>query len=122
VRCIKLDATSQGRPVYEKLGFKDEWTLRRWEVELSSQVLPAPDSRIRVWAEAGAPQFDLIDSRAFGVSRRKMIIALARQSSSAVTYESQPGTPAGCGMLRQGARGSEFFSGAENPAPVAHHL
>jgi hypothetical protein len=32
------------------------------------------------------------------------MIALGRQSSSAVTYESQPGTPAGCGMLRQGAR------------------
>jgi len=90
VRCIKLDATPEGRPVYEKLGFRDEWTLRRWEAELSSQTPLAPDSRIRVWEEAGAPHFDLLDSRAFGVSRRELMIALALQSSRALAYESNP--------------------------------
>jgi hypothetical protein len=104
VRCIKLDATPQGRPVYEKLGFRDEWTLRRWEADLSSQAPRAPDSRIRAWAEVGAPQFDLLDSRAFGVSRRELLIALAQQSFSALAYESQPDAPTGCGMMRQGAR------------------
>jgi ribosomal protein S18 acetylase RimI-like enzyme len=104
VRCIKLDATPQGRPVYEKLGFRDEWTLRRWEADLSFQAPRAPDSRIQAWTEVGAPQFDLLDSSAFGVSRRELMMALAQQSSCALTYESQPGTPAGCGMLRQGAR------------------
>ena len=29
VRCIKLDATPLGRTVYEGLGFRDEWTLKR---------------------------------------------------------------------------------------------
>jgi ribosomal protein S18 acetylase RimI-like enzyme len=104
VRCIKLDATPQGRPVYEKLGFRDEWTLRRWEAELSSQAPRAPDSRIRAWAEVGAPQFDLLDSRAFGVSRRELTLALAQQSSCALAYEPQRDAPTGCGMLRQGAR------------------
>jgi len=31
IRCIKLDATPQGRPVYERLGFQSEWPLTRWE-------------------------------------------------------------------------------------------
>lgn len=31
VRCIKLDATPLGRPVYESLGFQVEWSLSRWE-------------------------------------------------------------------------------------------
>ena len=104
VRCIKLDATPQGRPVYEKLGFRDEWTLRRWEAELSAQAPRAPDPRIRAWVEEDALRFDLLDSGAFGVSRRELIIALARQSSCALACESQAGTPAGYGMLRQGAR------------------
>lgn len=31
IRCIKLDATPLGRPVYESLGFQVEWSLSRWE-------------------------------------------------------------------------------------------
>src|SRR5688500_17823494 len=31
VRCIKLDATPEGKRVYANLGFQDEWTLTRWE-------------------------------------------------------------------------------------------
>ena len=31
VQCIKLDATPLGQPVYERLGFRAEWTLARWE-------------------------------------------------------------------------------------------
>lgn len=30
VRCIKLDATDAGRPVYERLGFRAEQTIERW--------------------------------------------------------------------------------------------
>ena len=30
VRCIKLDATPLGEPVYKKLGFRSEWNFHRW--------------------------------------------------------------------------------------------
>ena len=106
VRCIKLDATPEGRAVYENLGFKAEGTLRRWEAELSDLALKAPDSHIRMWEEAVAAQFDHCDVRAFGVSRHKLIHALARQSRCALTYESQPGVPTGFGLLRAGAQAS----------------
>ena len=29
VRCMKLDATPAGQPVYEKLGFQPEWSIER---------------------------------------------------------------------------------------------
>lgn len=30
IRCVKLDATPEGLPLYEKLGFAAEWSLKRW--------------------------------------------------------------------------------------------
>jgi ribosomal protein S18 acetylase RimI-like enzyme len=106
VRCIKLDATPEGRPIYESLGFKDEWTLRRWESELSTPSPHSGDSHIRDWADADAARFDPYDVRAFGASRQNLIIALARESRCALTYESEAGVPTGFGLLRQGARAS----------------
>ena len=85
VRCIKLDATPEGRPVYQNLGFKDEWTLRRWETGLAVPPREIPDSHIRPWKKTDALRFDPCDARAFGVSRHKLILALARQSRCALT-------------------------------------
>ena len=43
-RCIKLDATPLGKQVYDELGFKDEWTLTRWECAKFQPLPSAPDS------------------------------------------------------------------------------
>ena len=104
MRCIKLDATPAGRPVYEKLGFRDEWTMRRWECDLSTLAPGAPDARIRAWAETDAPRVEALDTAAFGASRRDLTLALAGQSCGALTYELPAGVPTGFGMLRPGAR------------------
>jgi hypothetical protein len=106
VLCIKLDATPQGRPVYENLGFKEEWTLRRWETDLPSPAADAPGSHIRAWQETDAVRFDPQDAQAFGASRLDLVLALARESRRALAYESQPGAPIGFGLLRQGALAS----------------
>jgi ribosomal protein S18 acetylase RimI-like enzyme len=106
VRCIKLDATPEGRPVYEKLGFREEWTLRRWEADLSVMAPAAPDPHIRSWEAADAVNFDGHDAHAFGASRHKLILGLVRESRCSLTYESRPGVPTGYGLLRPGAQAS----------------
>jgi GNAT superfamily N-acetyltransferase len=61
VRCVKLDATDLGRPVYEKFGFVEESVVERWKGTL---------------AAAPAVEFarDLeLDRAAFGADRRALI-------------------------------------------------
>ena len=43
VRCIKLDATPEGRLVYEKLGFAAEWTLTRMRHRSTECNLAPPE-------------------------------------------------------------------------------
>ena len=106
VRCIKLDATPLGRTVYEGLGFRDEWTLKRWARPAGLPPGTQWDARLRPW-RAGDEQFlGPLDASAFGISRHGLLSALASQSSSAAVLEAEAGRPAGFGMLRPGSRAS----------------
>jgi len=91
IRCIKLDATPEGEPVYQKLGFRPEWRLQRWEAEL-------PDGRT---GSAGERQLDGLrdlDVEAFGADRSGWLGKLERDSRIVHVSES------GYGMARDGMR------------------
>lgn len=61
VATVRLDATDQGRPVYAKFGFVDDYEVERW-----SGVLPA--------GEARPAAFDFgLDRLAFGADRRRLL-------------------------------------------------
>ena len=61
VRCVKLDATDMGRPLYEKLGFIEESVVERWRGELPA--LPVREF---------APDLEL-DRLAFGADRSAVL-------------------------------------------------
>jgi GNAT superfamily N-acetyltransferase len=104
VRCIKLDATPLGKKVYDNLGFASEWTLSRWmRTAVSTSSVP-PDTRLRPWQPEDEPLIEVLDSAAFGVSRRTVIQALARQSLCGLVFETAPGQIAAYGLLRSGAK------------------
>lgn len=106
VRCIKLDATPQGQPVYEELGFKFEWTLTRWErsgLPIYSEDSPT-QLHLRHWRSGDAALIDRLDTMAFGVSRGKLLESLAKQSWSAVVAESEAREPCGYGLVGRGSR------------------
>ena len=76
VRCIKLDATPAGLPVYEKLGFVEESHLARWEGRAPRRI---PD------ASPDASTLPLsLDRKAFGADRAAYLVRLARDSTSIV--------------------------------------
>jgi GNAT superfamily N-acetyltransferase len=66
VRCIKLDATDMGRPLYESLGFRVETGIDRW-VRPPGPVEPAQ------WNARFDP---VLDRAAFGADRSRLISKL----------------------------------------------
>jgi GNAT superfamily N-acetyltransferase len=104
VRCIKLDATPLGKPVYDRLGFKEEWTLTRWERGKPGPRPIVPDSSARNWRAGDARLAHSLDVAAFGVSRQRLLEALAPQSSGALVVESASGCIEGYGLIRNGSR------------------
>ena len=71
VATIKLDATDQGQPLYESLGFRSEQVIERWLLPGGNAVPPVNR------ASAEEPWRDL-DSPAFGTDRSQLLQRLAR--------------------------------------------
>ena len=76
VATVKLDATPEGAPVYEALGFEAELHIERWVGVARAKASPAH-------AAEGAPDPSPIielDRRAFGVDRSELLRALLEES------------------------------------------
>jgi ribosomal protein S18 acetylase RimI-like enzyme len=101
VRCIKLDATPAGKKVYDGLGFKDEWTLTRWEHPGEHRAEAESNSGIRSCRDVSA--VESLDFEAFGVSRRVILEPLVKQSRSALKFEDERGRVVAYGLLREGS-------------------
>jgi GNAT superfamily N-acetyltransferase len=67
VRCVKLDATDQGRPLYRSLGFADEQPIERWRGEWRAGSAVQRCHGGIPWA---------LDLEAFGADRSRFIRAL----------------------------------------------
>ena len=94
IRCVKLDATTEGRPLYEKLGFQAEWGLRRWwRVAGNGGVLGEKRD-----LEISEGSLDL-DRQVFGADRSLLLQSLGR--SGLAVSERNDGS---FGMSRDGAR------------------
>jgi GNAT superfamily N-acetyltransferase len=104
VRCFKLDATAAGRTVYEGLGFRDEWTLTRWEHPGVGLISTRPNARVRTWRPTDIERIEELDAAAFGVSRGLLLQQLARESPMGLVWESGPGRIGGYGLCRPGAQ------------------
>ncbi len=82
VRCIKLDASDMGLPLYRQLGFVDEQPIERWARRLGGAA-PAAESAA---AESGVERLDAcreLDRLAFGADRGPLLASLATADGGA---------------------------------------
>jgi GNAT superfamily N-acetyltransferase len=100
VKSIKLDATPEGREVYLKIGFKDDYTLTRYRCENASPQNSSPS--IRSATPDDFASIIALDQSATGVSRDKLLERLIAESSRTLIY--QVGDQiTGFGILRPGS-------------------
>jgi hypothetical protein len=90
VRCIKLDATPVGEPVYARLGFQAEWQFERWE--RPGPAAPVMEIPIQSPFETPAD-----DAAIFGANRSVWLKLLAKDSCVIQRDNA-------FGMLRAGSR------------------
>jgi predicted GNAT family acetyltransferase len=75
IETVKLDATDQGRPLYEKMGFRSEQAVERWTRPGTGQATGAPFPV----GERPAENWQMADHRAFGADRSELLERLARR-------------------------------------------
>jgi GNAT superfamily N-acetyltransferase len=74
VETIKLDATDQGRPLYEKMGFSPEQAIERW-----TRVRSSVSRREAITAATDRYSTDL-DCKAFGTDRSALLGMLLKRN------------------------------------------
>lgn len=83
VETVKLDATDQGRPLYEKMGFRSEQAVERWTRtgtgHTTGTTVPAGERPAESWRMA--------DHRAFGADRSELLERLARRGQPPFVIE-----------------------------------
>lgn len=100
VPTLKLDATPQGKPLYEKLGFVAEYAIERWmlkrapRAEILREPVPPPDL-----GEILKP-----DREAFGADRSQLLQSLHREAPGLTLKVGHPSGVAGYALGRRGSR------------------
>jgi len=103
IASMKLDATPQGKPIYEKLGFKSEYGIERW-------MLKRPDASGSV-ARAEAPELEealTLDREVFGADRSGLLRSMAREAPEFVFQTRSGGELTGYAFGRRGSRADQL--------------
>jgi predicted N-acetyltransferase YhbS len=106
IRCVKLDATPAGKPLYESLGFLDECRLTRWRRPERARrvgIEDAADAGIRTLERRDLRAVEALDLKAFGAGRLSLLkhmYILAR--AKLVWTDGVSGEVTGWGLLRPG--------------------
>ena len=106
VATVKLDATPEGRTVYESLGFEAELLVERW----SGLAGAVPESFVETYDASTLPQLFALDRRAFGADRSALLEELLDKECVASLVSVRPdGHLGGYALVRRGA--AAYYTG-----------
>jgi ribosomal protein S18 acetylase RimI-like enzyme len=111
VETVKLDATPDGRHVYERLGFETESLVERWHCrgvgearagQLDAESQKDGASRL-VFDDARLAEIVELDRAAFGADRSRLVGLLAAQSNGTFVRTGSDGRALAYALAREGA-------------------
>jgi GNAT superfamily N-acetyltransferase len=99
VPTMKLDATPQGKPIYEKLGFVSEYEIERWMLKRPANTGTSPPT-------AHPDLKDILerDRKVFGADRSDLLQSLASAAPDFTLVKREQGEVAGYAFGRRGSR------------------
>jgi GNAT superfamily N-acetyltransferase len=105
VKTVRLDATADGQPVYEKLGFEPEYPLTRYE-----GVVSRTGSRCHTVEATPAMVSELIelDRRMTGTDRAKLLTRLFEEAPETIRVLQAAGKLEGFVTMRPGANAAQI--------------
>jgi predicted N-acetyltransferase YhbS len=103
VPTMKLDATPEGRPIYEKLGFLSEYQIERWKLNRSASQRSA-----QAGAHPSLEEVLQLDREVFGADRSDLLRSLASAAPDLTLVLAERGEVFGYAFGRRGARADHF--------------
>jgi GNAT superfamily N-acetyltransferase len=108
IETVKLDATDEGRPLYENLGFRFEQAVERW----SRPALNNSSGTTLVVDAPPAENWRRADRRSFGADRSELLARLAQRSRPPLFIE-------GSYLLTRAGRQTRYLGPSVCDAPEA---
>jgi GNAT superfamily N-acetyltransferase len=114
--CMKLDATPQGKPIYEKLGFVSEYEIERWKLHR-----PARGAELGVPAPCAEDVLQW-DREVFGADRSGLLRAISQTAPEFVQVLRAQGKAVGYAFGRHGAHSDQLGPWVAEGSSVAAQL
>jgi GNAT superfamily N-acetyltransferase len=102
VRTIKLDATDEGRAVYLKQGFVDEYGTLRWAGQIRPSSVSDAECVIGPAEPSDRSEMAVMDLAAFGADRFALLAELMAEQGNLAMVARRGGELAGYGLARPG--------------------
>jgi ribosomal protein S18 acetylase RimI-like enzyme len=116
IPCVKLDATPQGKPLYERLGFQIEYDLERHILRREPGQAAAPD-RVENIEIVLATDRDI-----FGANRSALLRSIANAAPEFVAVAREDGVPSGYALGRRGSRADHLGPWIARTEPAAREI
>ena len=119
IPCLKLDATPQGKPIYQRLGFRVEYEIERCFLE---RAVPEATPPLIAQQPVEIDEVLELDREIFGAERSELLRSVARAAPEFAIVQRHAGTLRGYAFGRKGSRADHLGPWTASSARDARDL